>query len=56
MDAFLYAGFRQRELLAEARHLRLDRVLALARRCREQCSPSRLRQLVATLTGRPAAC
>ena len=56
MDASLYAGFRQRELLAEAHHLRLDRVLALARRCREQCSPSRLRLLFATLTGRPAAC
>lgn len=55
MDAYHYAGLRQRELLAEAEHARLGRLAALARRCCDACRPDVVRRLVARITQRAIA-
>lgn len=50
MDAHLYAGLRQRELLAEAEHARLGRLATLARQCCAACRPDMVRRFVARIT------
>ena len=55
MDAFLYATLRQRELLADAERMRIGRLAALARHCRDAYRPGPVRQLLARLGARPLA-